>query len=202
MKNKKALAFLSFLILTVSSYAEDAAQSRFVAGAIISHSTIKSYEEDYTNTSSELSYYGNGYVSLEAGYEFRLGKYFSLTPYLNLNRNGWSWDYNGHAGHISYFNPNLKLAGTVYIMRRFNLSFGGYYGRPFYFWGELDGESTTDDMSYTDTHSYGGFYSVGFAPWEHFRIGIIHSIELLESESSDYYTQDVQALGLCVTYMM
>lgn len=198
---KKTILFL-FYCVSGFLYAQDIRDSsHFVFNFNLAYSKIEPYFDEGFQE-KDVYYTGNGDIGLETGYEFRLAKYFSITPYLGFNRNGWSWDYNGHSGKISFFNPYAKLSLNFHIMRNVYAGFGGYYGRPFYFGGELDGKSTTKDMPYTAAHSYGFFYSLGYSVHKNFRVGIQHTLYVLESEESVIYHQTIQSFGLVITYML
>ena len=182
--------FLLILLLTTLIFASEY-KSRFFAGGIIAHSKIE----------TTASFCGNGDFHILGGWEYRPVSWFSLTPALVFERNGWSWDRAGHEGSISYFNPYLRLSLDFHI-KDVVVSVGGSYGRPFFFWGELDGKKTTTDDSLDMDYSGSIFYSIGYTIKDRYRVGLIQRMDgLYISDHEKYETVRVFMIGAFFTYL-
>lgn len=200
--------FLLILLLPLVVFANDY-KSHFFAGGIVAFSKVDAFISgdayvpgvegawDY----NQADYAGNGDVHIYGGWEFRPLSWFSLSPAIGAERNGWSWDHSGHKGCMSYFNPYIRLGVGFHIMNVF-MEVAGTYGFPIYFWGELDGESTTEDMSQENAWSSMGMFSIGYTIKEHYRVGLTMGENYLESELDGRMTQlHVEMMGLFLTYL-
>lgn len=182
--------FLLILLLPALMFASEY-KSRFFAGGIIAHSKIES--------SAKLC--GNGDIHVLGGWEFRPVSWFSLSPALVFERNGWSWDRAGHKGSISYFNPYLRLSLDFHV-KGVVASVGGSYGHPFFFWGELDGEKTTTGDALDADYSGSIFYSIGYTIKDRYRVGLIQRMDgLYLSDHEKYQTLRNFMIGLFFTYL-
>jgi hypothetical protein len=186
-KMKKILLMLLLPTLVLASEYK----SRFFAGGIIAHSLIE----------SSAKFCGNGDLHILGGWEFRPVSWFSMSPALVFERNGWSWDRAGHEGSISYFNPYLRLSLDFHV-KGVVASVGGSYGRPVFFWGELDGKETTTDDSLDMDYSGSIFYSIGYTIKDRYRVGLIQRMDgLYISDHEKYETVRVFMIGAFFTYL-
>ena len=194
----KMKKFLLILLLPTLIFASEY-RSHFFAGGSISHSKISVSGID-GNVPDE-SFCGNGDVHVYGGWEYRPARWFSLSPALGFERNGWSWKRAGHEGSISYFNPYLRLSLDFHV-KGVVVSVGGSYGRPVFFWGELDGKETTTDDSLDMDYSGSIFYSIGYTIKEHYRVGLIQRRDgLYISDHEKYETVKVLMIGAFFTYL-
>ena len=104
---KKILLMLLLPTLVLASEYK----SRFFAGGIIAHSLIE----------SSAKFCGNGDLHILGGWEFRPVSWFSMSPALVFERNGWSWDRAGHEGSISYFKRQVTPC-LFFLLFLYNLA--------------------------------------------------------------------------------
>lgn len=186
--------FLLILLLPTLIFASEY-RSHFFAGGSISHSKISVSGID--GNVPDGSFCGNGDVHVYGGWEYRPARWFSLSPALGFERNGWSWKRAGHEGSISYFNPYLRLSFGFHVYD-FYMNLGGAFGFPFYFGGELDGKNTSDDIPKDFMYSVQLFYSIGYTIKDHYRVGFIQGSEGLLERSHDVL---ILPLGVFFTYL-
>ena len=199
--------FLLLLLLPVLAFANDY-KSRFFAGGMIAPSKVEVEYLNRENTESswdwggESSYSGFGNVHVYGGWEFRPFSWLSLSPALGFNRNGWSWERTGHTGGISYFESYLRLELAFHIMD-FYMGGGGTYGLAYFFWGEEDGKSTTEDLSQDCEYTASGFYTLGYTIKQHYRVGFILGLDYIESHlgSGSVTMLHVTYMGPTFTYL-
>ena len=166
---KKILLVLLFPLLV---FANDY-KSHFFAGGAVALSKIVDNNDNY-------DYMGNGDIFLYGGWEYRPVRWFSLAPTIGFERHGWSWDRAGHKGSISYFNPYLQLELGFHI-KDFYIGGEGGYGYPIFFWGEIDGKSTTDDEFQETYWSCLLSFKLGYTIKEHYRVGLTSGLTLNKS---------------------
>ncbi len=183
--------FLLIILLPTLVFASDY-KSRFYAGGSISHSKIS-----VSGNGPNGSFCGNGDIHVYGGWEYRLARWFSLSPALGFERNGWSWERAGHEGSVSYFNPYLRLSFDFHV-HDFYMNFGGAFGFPFYFGGELDGKNTSDDFPKDFMYSVQLFYSIGYTIKDHYRVGFIQGSEGLLATFHDVL---ILPIGVYFTYL-
>lgn len=170
--------FLLFVLLPILALASDL-KSQFFTGFSALHSKIGFYENGKT------SYFGNGDFHIYGGYELRIAKWFSMSPAIDIERNGWSWDRTGHKGEISYLNPSLRLSLDFHLTDFF-AGIGGSYGFPFYYGAKKDGKSSTKEAAARLSYSVMLFYSLGYTIKQHYRVGLFQAFEGLYGTDSDH----------------
>lgn len=167
--------FLLFILLPVLVFASDF-KSHFFAGVSAFHSKIYLPGNDATDYAATY-YFGNGDFHVYSGYEFRPVRWFSLSPIIDVERNGWSWERAGHEGEISYLNPSLRLSFDFHLSD-FLVGFGGAYGLPFFYGAEKNGKSAAEEALTLD-FSLTFFYSLGYTIKDHYRVGFVQGFEVL-----------------------
>lgn len=190
--------FLLILILPTLLLANDYKSSFFAGGKFV-FSVIGVSDQSIAGDPAE--YLGNGDFHVYGGWEYRPLSWISLSPALGFQRNGWSWNHTGYKGRISYFNTYLQL-GLGFHIRNFYISFGGACGMPFLFWGELNGENTTKNMSQGLDYNGSGFFTVGYTIKEHYRVGLLLNSGYFQTMVNGYWLQVSETgIGFFFTYL-
>lgn len=166
-------------------------KSRFVAQTEFYYSKLSIFRES-------LTFNGNGDFWLQFGREFRFAKYFSWTPSIGFNRNGWSFERAGHSGKMSFVVPYVSFSINAHPFDIGYVDLGLHYGRLTYCFGELDGKNTTKDDTYFSSYSHGFYTHIGADFLEHFRAGLVYRHTFIDSD--DYPRVIVAALGGFVLY--
>ena len=169
-------SFIIILLSVVTLFAQnvESPKSRFIVQADL----------DYTKlfvTKDENTFNGNGDIWLQFGREFRFSKFFSWTPSIGLNRNGWSFERVGHIGSISYITPYVSASLNMHIFDIGYVDAGMYYGRATFCFGEVDGKNTTEDDDYFVTYNIGFFTHAGAEFLKNFRVGLVWRYAKMDS---------------------
>ena len=188
-----ARSFIVVLFAVASLFAqnENSFKSRFIVQTELNYTKLY-VKDDYT-------FNGNGDIWLQIGREFRFSRFFSWTPSIGLNRNGWSFKRKGHTGNISYITPYVSASLNLHFFDIGYVDAGMYYGRATFCFGEEDGENTTDDDDYFVTYNIGFFTHAGVEFLKNFRAGLVWRYALMDSEPIP--TIEVYALGGFFAYM-
>lgn len=191
--NRRVLA--AIFLLAISLFAQD-------SGAPKSHFVTQvegAYSKIYFSRDGDYNYRGNGYFLAQFGREFRLAKYFSLTPLVGVARNGWSFEHIGKEGRISLVDPFISASVNAHPFVFGYVDFGFKLGFPTYCFGNIDGQKTTVDFPYFGAKSVEYYLHAGADFKKNFRGALAFRFTVVDADS--YPTIDFFSLGASVAYL-